>query len=76
MICIAPFAILIYFIIANTLRKGIIIGRKTWEAAGGIAEELIYNIKTVASFANFEYELNRYNQNISEINHQYNDIIH
>ena len=48
MICIAPFAILIYFIIANTLRKGIIIGRKTWEVAGGIAKELIYNIKTVA----------------------------
>ena len=59
MICIAPFAILIYFIISNTLRKGIIIGRKTWEVAGGIAKELIYNIKTVASFANFEYELRR-----------------
>ena len=59
MTCIVPFAILCYIILANTLRKGIIIGRKTWESAGGIIEEIFYHIKTVASFANFEYELRR-----------------
>ena len=66
MISIAPIAILLYFILANTLRKGIIIGRKTWENAGGIAEEILYNIKVVASFANFEYELKRINERIEK----------
>ena len=66
MISIAPIAILLYFILANTLRKGIIIGRKTWENAGGIAEEILYNIKTVASFANFEYELKRIYERIEK----------
>ena len=46
------------------LRKGIILSRKTWETAGGIAEEMLYNIKTVASFANFEYELKRFNEKV------------
>ena len=37
------------------------------EQSGGISEELLYNIKTVASFCNFDYELERYTQLISEI---------
>ena len=35
---------------------------------GGIGEELIYNIRTVTSFCNFDYELNRYDNLIDEIN--------
>ena len=31
---------------------------------GGIAEEMLYNIKTVASFANFEYELQRFYEKV------------
>ena len=38
------------------------------EKAGGISEELLYNIKTVTSFCNFDYELNRYSQLIDEVN--------
>ena len=60
MICVVPFALILFFVLTNNLRKGIILGRKIWENAGGIAEEMIYNIKTVASFANFEYELERF----------------
>ena len=37
------------------------------EKAGGISEELLYNIKTVTSFCNFDFELNRYNQLIDEM---------
>ena len=37
------------------------------EQSGGISEELLYNIKTVASFCNFDYEIERYNQLIIEI---------
>ena len=42
--------------------------RKTYEKAGGIAEELLYNIKTVSSFCNFDFEINRYNQLMDEVN--------
>ena len=37
--------------------KGNILVRQTWETAGGVGEEIFYNIKTVVSFSNFEYEL-------------------
>ena len=39
---------------------GEIIGlsQQTYGQAGGIAEELLYNIKTVTSFVNFDYEIN------------------
>jgi ABC-type multidrug transport system fused ATPase/permease subunit len=49
------------------MRKGIILARKTWETAGGIAEEILYNIKTVASFANFEYELTRFYEKVEVV---------
>ena len=42
--------------------------RKINDKAGGIAEELLYNIKTVASFCNFDFELNRYEKLIEEVN--------
>ena len=64
MVCMAPIVILLYIILGKILRKGIIIGRRTWENAGGMVEEMIYNIKTVASFANFEYELIRFYEKV------------
>jgi len=62
MLCIAPFIIADVLFLVNALRTGIIMGRKTWEKAGGLAEEMLYNIKTVASFANFEFEQRRFNR--------------
>ena len=64
MLCIAPFIIADVLVLVNALRTGIIMGRKTWEKAGGLAEEMLYNIKTVASFANFEYETRRFNEKV------------
>ena len=64
MCCIAPFILIDVLILVNALKTGIIMGRKTWEKAGGIAEEMLYNIKTVASFANFEYETRRFNEKV------------
>ena len=32
------------------------------EKAGGIVEELLYNIKTIVSFANFHYEIKRFDE--------------
>jgi hypothetical protein len=40
--------------------------REAYEKAGGIAEEVFYHIKTVASFANFEYEKKRFSDKIEE----------
>ena len=44
--------------------RGNTLVRQTWELAGGIGEEIFYNIKTVASFANFEYELRRFYEKV------------
>lgn len=40
--------------------------REKYEKAGGIAEEVLYNIKTVASFCNFRYERNRFDECLEE----------
>ena len=41
--------------------------RKTYERAGGIAEELLYNIKTVTTFVNFDFELQRFGELVDEV---------
>ena len=64
MLCVAPFIIIDVLFLVNSLRTGIIMGRKTWEKAGGLAEEMLYNIKTVTSFANFEFETRRFNEKV------------
>jgi len=64
MLCVAPFIIGVLLFMVNSMRIGIIMGRKTYEKAGGIAEEILYNIKTVASFSNFEFEQKRFNEKI------------
>ena len=50
-----------------TLKNLIISSRKTYEIAGGVAEELLYNIKTVTSFTNFDYEIKRFGDLINLI---------
>ena len=39
----------------------------TYEIAGGVAEELLYNIKTVTSFVNFDYEIKRFGSLIDKV---------
>jgi len=68
-ICASFPIIVISVVISDHFSKKLIIKAKELnESAGGIAEELLYNIKTVTSFCNFEWELNRYNQVIEEMN--------
>ena len=69
MLCVSPFILITVCFMLNAMRTGIILSRKIYEKAGGIAEEMLYNIKTVASFANFEFEIQRFNEKI-EISHQ------
>ena len=60
----APFILGDILFMVTAMRTGIIMGRKTYEKGGGIAEEMLYNIKTVASFSNFEFEQKRFNEKI------------
>ena len=62
-----PFIIVGALIMSLTLKNLIVRSRKTFEKAGGVAEELLYNIKTVTSFANFDYEINRFGKLIDKV---------
>ena len=46
--------------------KYLIKSKKLLEKAGGVSEEILYNIKTISSFCNFNFEIERYNQIIDE----------
>ena len=71
MLAVSPFIFLCVLYLVKSLRKVIIGGRKTFEKAGGVAEEVLYNIKTVASFSNFDFEMQRFNELIDKV-HDYN----
>ena len=43
MLCVTPIILFFSFFLMFSLKKGIILARKTWETAGGIAEEMLYN---------------------------------
>jgi ATP-binding cassette subfamily B (MDR/TAP) protein 1 len=44
----------------TSMRKSLFLSRKAYEKAGGVAEEVLYNIKTVVSFGNFDFERQRF----------------
>ena len=51
-------------LLSNYNVKAGILVTEVYKEAGGIAEEILYNIKIIISFANFEYELKRYYEKI------------
>ena len=59
--CSLPFIIVGHILNRYGLEEDNINALRVQERTGGIAEEIICNIKTVASFANFDYEINRFN---------------
>ena len=63
---VLPFILILLYIMHIFINKKALKSRKAYEAAGGIAEEILYNIKIISSFANFEFELKRYNEKIEE----------
>ena len=71
MLVVIPFTIISFLIMMKTLKSSIILSRKTYEKAGGVAEEILYNIKTVSSFVNFYFEMERFGALIDEV-HGYN----
>ena len=48
------------FLVTYLMQSSTKQSREAYEKAGGIAEEVLYSIKTVASFSNFKYEVDRY----------------
>ena len=60
LLCFSPLSFIISIIFNRINVEGNYLVLQTWELAGGIAEEILYNIRTVASFANFDYELQRF----------------
>ena len=71
LICVVPFLVYVTYLMTKVLKRLVILSRKTYEKAGGVMEELLYNIKTVASFANFDFELERFGKLIEQVN-EYN----
>ena len=59
-LCVAPFLALSLIYMVKSIRKNLYLGRKAYETAGGVAEEILYNIKTVASFCYFDFEKQRF----------------
>ena len=68
MLAISPTIFACVILLVCLVRRPMIGSRKTYERAGGAAEEMLYNIKTITSFSNFEFEIDRFNRLI--------DIVH
>ena len=62
LLSIFPIIILIQFYISNLVNRENERQRKVNEKEGGYMEEILYKIKTVASFVNFDFEENNYNK--------------
>ena len=67
LLCCAPFIVGSFITMVFCMENAMVLSRKTYEKAGGIAEELLYNIKTVTSFVNFDYELCRFGKLVDDV---------
>ena len=63
---VVPFFIIGAIIIDKLIRDIEQQSEKNFEKAGGIAEEVIHQIKTVTSFSNYEYELDRFRSSVDD----------
>jgi ATP-binding cassette subfamily B (MDR/TAP) protein 1 len=59
-LCVSPFLAGCIIYMVTSMRKSLFLSRKAYETAGGVAEEVLYNIKTVVSFGNFDFERQRF----------------
>ena len=64
---VAPLTIFLIFYFTSSLKKSSKITKNAYEKAGGIAEEILYNIQTILSFGNFDFEKKRFNLNIDAV---------
>lgn len=66
LLTVVPFMVLGGWGMVKALAESQSVGRKHFEEAGGVAEEILYGIKTVASFANFDFERKRFKEKVDE----------
>ena len=59
-LCLVPFMKLFCLCLSRNNYKGSMLTRDLYESAGAIAEEILYNIKIIVSFTNFDYKLKRF----------------
>ena len=64
-LCVSPFLAFCIIYMVNSMRSNLLLSRKAYETAGGVAEEVLYNIKTVVSFGNFDFERQRFGHYIN-----------
>jgi ABC-type multidrug transport system fused ATPase/permease subunit len=69
-LCTSPLIIMTVIILVKKMKVGALISRKSYEKAGGVAEEVLYNIKTVASFMNIDFEVKRFEKYIEDCKNQ------
>jgi ABC-type multidrug transport system fused ATPase/permease subunit len=67
MCSVLPVTVILANIFFAAMTKGLVLSRNIWGEAGGIIEEILYNIKTVASFANFEFEIKKFYDKVEEV---------
>jgi ATP-binding cassette subfamily B (MDR/TAP) protein 1 len=60
-----PLLIIGGWCMAKAMQQGSSMNRESYEKSGGIAEEVLYQIRTVASFVNFDYEVDKYKHYIT-----------
>jgi ATP-binding cassette, subfamily B (MDR/TAP), member 1 len=63
MFSFVPFIIASGILMVYFMRNASNMDSKAYESAGAIAEETINNIKTIASFSQFDFEISRYKEN-------------
>ena len=63
---VVPIVFLLIIYQINKIDEYAAKGNEKNEEAGGIAEEIFYNIKTVQSFGNVSFEIKRFNEKIQE----------
>ena len=64
-LCVSPFLAVCIIYMVSSMRSNLLLSRKAYETAGGVAEEILYNIKTVVSFGNFDFERQRFGHYIN-----------
>jgi ATP-binding cassette subfamily B (MDR/TAP) protein 1 len=66
LICVFPLLIFIQIYLVSIISKKTENLKKLNEKNSGYLEEILYNIKTVASFCNFDYEKNKYENELED----------
>lgn len=61
-----PVLLLGAFVMIKAIMNRTIQGFMNYAKAGGIAEEILYSIKTIISFANYKHEKERFGKGINE----------